>query len=68
MGTTWPWNRPIYSALGNGHLRIEFRALPAGPTALDMTANAAFTIGMAAGLAPKNRTILISNPFSVCQV
>lgn len=63
MGTTWPWNRPIYSAIGNGHLRIEFRALPAGPTALDMTANAAFTIGMAAGLAPKIEQYLSRIPF-----
>ena len=50
MGTTWPWNRAIYSNADNGHLRIEFRALPAGPTALDMLANAAFSIGMAVGL------------------
>ena len=63
MGTTWPWNRPIYSAKGNGHLRIEFRALPAGPTALDMIANAAFTIGMAAGLAPKIEQYLSRVPF-----
>ena len=63
MGTTWPWNRPIYSPSGNGHLRIEFRALPAGPTALDMTANAAFTIGMAAGLAPKVEQYLSRIPF-----
>ena len=44
MGTTWPWNRAVYSNHGTGHLRIEFRALPAGPTALDMAANAAFSI------------------------
>jgi len=63
MGTTWPWNRPIYSPDGQGHLRIEFRALPAGPTALDMTANAAFTIGMAAGLSPKIEQYLSRIPF-----
>ncbi len=67
MGTTWPWNRPIYSPNGNGHVRIEFRALPAGPTALDMTANAAFTIGMAAGLAPKVEQYLSRLPFQYAE-
>jgi gamma-glutamyl:cysteine ligase YbdK (ATP-grasp superfamily) len=63
MGTTWPWNRPIYSPSGNGHVRIEFRALPAGPTALDMTANAAFTIGMAVGLSQQIEQYLPRIPF-----
>lgn len=63
MGTTWPWNRPIYSPTGNGHVRIEFRALPAGPTALDMAANAAFTIGMAMGLSDKIEEYLSRIPF-----
>jgi len=67
MGTTWPWNRPIYSPNGNGHVRIEFRALPAGPTALDMSANAAFTIGMAAGLAPKIEQYLSRIPFQYAE-
>ena len=67
MGTTWPWNRPIYSPAGNGHVRIEFRALPAGPTALDMTANAAFTIGMAVGLSGKIDQYLSRIPFQFAQ-
>ena len=67
MGTTWPWNRPIYSPHGNGHLRIEFRALPAGPTALDMAANAAFTIGMAVGLAPNIEKYLSRIPFQFAE-
>jgi gamma-glutamyl:cysteine ligase YbdK (ATP-grasp superfamily) len=49
-GTIWPWNRPVYSHLGGGHTRIEFRYLPAGPTVLDMLANAALCIGWALGL------------------
>ncbi|MEE4661247.1 MAG: glutamate--cysteine ligase [Halieaceae bacterium] len=49
-GTIWPWNRPVYSHLGGGHLRIEFRSLPAGPTVLDMIANAALCIGWSLGL------------------
>lgn len=67
MGTTWPWNRPIYSPSGKGHVRIEFRALPAGPTALDMTANAAFTIGMAVGLSSKIEQYLSRIPFQFAQ-
>lgn len=50
MGTIWPWHRPVYSPDGNGHIRIEFRAIPAGPTNIDMVANAAFAIGLATGL------------------
>ena len=63
MGTTWPWNRAVYSNEGNGHLRIEFRTLPAGPTALDMSANAAFSIGMAVGLEDKIDEYLARIPF-----
>ncbi len=51
LGTTWPWNRPVYCNQGNGHIRLEFRAIPAGPTSLDMLANAAFAIGLATGVA-----------------
>ncbi len=46
MGSTWPWNRVIYDPSDGGHLRIEMRALPAGPTPVDMVANMAFLIGM----------------------
>lgn len=48
--TVWSWNRAIYGAQGNGHVRIEMRSLPAGPTPIDMMANAAFAIGLAAGM------------------
>ena len=63
MGTTWPWNRAIYSNAHKGHLRIEFRALPAGPTALDMVANAAFSIGMAVGLEERIDEYMSRFPF-----
>jgi hypothetical protein len=36
---------------GGGHLRIELRALPAGPTVVDMLANAAFLLGLTLTLA-----------------
>ena len=51
-GTVWRWNRAIYDPAGGGHLRIEMRALPAGPSVRDTVANAAFLLGLTLGLAP----------------
>ena len=49
-GTVYRWNRPCYGICeGRPHLRIECRALPAGPTVLDEVANAAFWIGLILG-------------------
>lgn len=47
QGTTWPWNRAIFDHADGGHLRIEIRSMPAGPTAVDMCANGLFVIGAA---------------------
>ena len=47
QGTTWPWNRAIYDHTEGGHLRIEIRSMPAGPTAADMCANGLFINGAA---------------------
>jgi hypothetical protein len=54
QGTVWRWNRAIYDPALGGHLRIEMRALPAGPTVIDMLANAAFLIGLTRWLATQN--------------
>ncbi len=51
QGTVWRWNRAIYDPASGGHLRIEMRALPAGPTVTDMLANAAFLVGLSRWLA-----------------
>jgi hypothetical protein len=51
-GTVWRWNRAVYDSAGGGHLRIEFRPLPAGPTITDMLANTAFLLGLTLALAP----------------
>lgn len=51
QGTVWLWNRPVYDAFTDPHLRIEFRALPAGPTVTDMLANVAFLLGVTLALA-----------------
>ncbi|MCB0334361.1 MAG: hypothetical protein KDD55_12725, partial [Bdellovibrionales bacterium] len=49
-GVVWRWNRVCFSAdEGTEHIRIENRTLPAGPTTLDMAANAAFFYGLAYG-------------------
>jgi len=52
-GTIWRWNRPLigFNRDGRTHIRIEHRVLPAGPSILDMIANAAFYTGLAEGLA-----------------
>lgn len=47
-GTIWRWNRPLIGFDGKGvpHVRIEHRTLPAGPSILDMIANAAAYVGL----------------------
>jgi hypothetical protein len=57
-GTTWRWNRPVYDEAHGGHLRIEMRALPAGPTTTDALATAAFLLGLTLGLAPHTDAIV----------
>jgi hypothetical protein len=50
-GTIYRWNRPCYGVSeGRAHLRIESRALPAGPTVRDQVANAAFYFGLLSAL------------------
>ena len=50
-GTVWRWNRLCYGITdGKPHLRIENRALPAGPTIVDEVANAALFYGLMQGL------------------
>lgn len=51
-GTVYRWNRPCFGVSnGVAHLRIENRVIPSGPTIVDEMANAAFFIGMMAGMA-----------------
>jgi hypothetical protein len=56
QGTVWRWNRAIYDPASGGHLRIEMRALPAGPTVTDMLANAAFLVGLSRWLAAQDQS------------
>lgn len=62
-GTVWRWNRAVYDPASGGHLRIEMRALPAGPTVIDMLANAAFLIGLTLSLASQDQQWTYALPF-----
>ena len=47
-GTIWRWNRPLigFNQDKIPHCRIEHRPMPAGPTLIDMMANAALFYGL----------------------
>lgn len=62
-GTVWSWNRAVYDSADGGHLRIELRALPSGPSVPDMVANAAFMIGLTLGLAEELHWRVPAFPF-----
>jgi gamma-glutamyl:cysteine ligase YbdK (ATP-grasp superfamily) len=67
-GTVYRWNRPVYDIMnGRPHLRVENRVLPAGPTVVDMLANAAFYFGLARELAEADRPIWSQLPFSAAE-
>jgi CBS domain-containing protein len=49
--TIYRWNRACYGITdGNPHLRIESRAIPAGPSVIDEVANTAFWVGAVLGM------------------
>lgn len=66
QGSIWLWNRPVYDPTNGGHLRIELRALPAGPSIVDMLANAALAIGLAKLMQPSIKRLLPAIPFTYC--
>ncbi|GEL18001.1 glutamate--cysteine ligase [Pseudonocardia asaccharolytica] len=46
-GTIWRWNRPVYDVVDEApHVRVENRVLPAGPSVVDMVANALLFYGL----------------------
>ena len=63
QGTVWPWNRAIYDPVAGGHLRIEMRTLPSGPTMIDMLANAAYVIGLTLWIADQDERWTYALPF-----
>jgi gamma-glutamyl:cysteine ligase YbdK (ATP-grasp superfamily) len=66
-GTVWNWNRAVFDPEGGGHLRIEHRLLPAGPTVIDMVANAAVTLGLTLGLSADMETVAAVFPFAYAE-
>ncbi len=67
-GTVYRWNRPIYDIVGGTpHLRVENRVLPAGPTIVDVLANAAFYYGAIRMLAHEDRPVWTKMSFAACE-
>ncbi|EGG43102.1 MULTISPECIES: hypothetical protein [Streptomyces] len=63
-GTIYRWNRPVYEVVDEvPHLRVENRVLPAGPTVIDVVANAAFYYGLVRALAEEARPVWTKLPF-----
>lgn len=64
-GTIYRWNRPVYDVVdGVPHLRVENRVLPAGPTVVDMLANAAFYYGLLRTLSEEDRPLWTKMSFA----
>src|SRR5215211_6372230 len=67
-GTVYRWNRPIYDVVrGRPHLRVENRCLPAGPTVVDVLANAALFYGLIKVLAEADRPVWSQMSFSAAE-
>ena len=67
-GTVYRWNRPIYAVVdGRPHLRVENRVLPAGPTVVDVMANAAFYHGAVRALADDERPLWSKMSFGTAE-
>ena len=67
-GTIYRWNRPIYDTnRGRPHLRVENRLLPAGPTVVDICANAAFYYGLVRSLVAEERPLWSQMSFSAAE-
>jgi len=67
-GTIYRWNRPIYDVVRDQpHLRVENRVLPAGPTVVDILANAAFYYGLLRVIADEERPVWSQMSFSAAE-
>lgn len=67
-GTVYRWNRPVYDINdGVPHLRVENRLLGAGPTVVDMIANAAFYFGVVRALAEGERPLWTQMSFGAAE-
>ena len=67
-GTVYRWNRPIYDVVrGRPHLRVENRVLPAGPSVVDICANAAFYYGLIRTLVGEERPLWSQMSFAAAE-
>jgi hypothetical protein len=67
-GTVYRWNRPVYDVMDSRpHLRVENRVLPAGPTVIDMLANAAFYFGLTRQLSEEEQPIWSQLTFAAAE-
>jgi gamma-glutamyl:cysteine ligase YbdK (ATP-grasp superfamily) len=67
-GTIYRWNRPVYDVTdGMPHVRVENRVLPAGPTVVDVLANAAFYFGLVRVLAEQDRPVWTQMSFGAAE-
>jgi hypothetical protein len=68
-GAIWRWVRPLigFDASGRGHVRLEQRVLPSGPTVLDMVANAALYFGLVHTLAQSPDALEAELPFAMAR-
>ncbi len=67
-GTVYRWNRPVYDVVrGKPHVRVENRVLPAGPTVVDVLANAAFYYGVTRMLVDADRPLWTQMSFSAAE-
>jgi hypothetical protein len=67
-GTIYRWNRPVYDVIdGMPHVRVENRTLPAGPTVVDVLANAALYFGLVRVLAEQDRPVWTQMSFGAAE-
>ncbi|GAA1291597.1 glutamate--cysteine ligase [Planotetraspora silvatica] len=67
-GTVYRWNRPVYAVVdGVPHLRVENRVLPAGPSVVDIVANAAFYYGLMRVLPMEERPVWTRMSFAAAE-
>ncbi len=67
-GTIYRWNRPIYDVVdGRPHVRVENRVLPAGPTVVDVMANAALYFGLVRRIAEQDRPVWTQMSFGAAE-
>src|SRR5918996_3879211 len=67
-GTVYRWNRPVYDVVrGRPHVRVENRLLPAGPSVVDILANAAFYYGLIRSLTEDERPVWSRMSFSAAE-